>query len=902
MSWRSSRYILIAILSGAIGGSAWAQVDDRLGPVVKKLIRERKRSGRAGARSLAALHGIRLRRAGRRTLVPVIVERGEGDIDLRRIKKLRGKVDAVSRSYMRVLIPVNRIKRLSKLAGVRKVRTATPSRALGRAPRFSESVELTGAGDLQRAGIFGTGTKVAVVDLGFVGLADAIDTGKLPWNTIIVDLPGSGDDDIETGTVHGVGVSEHVVAMAPGAQLYCIKVGDSVDLQNAADFIRDNGIQIANHSVGWVIASYYDDTGPINAIINESHDEDGVFWAVSAGNSADSHWRSTAWYDPDGDDIYNYGETDELMNLAEYSYDVHVFLNWNQYGNSVTDLDLIITDKNNDVYAISEDIQNGPQQPSERVDFAWNAGRAPFKIAIRCKSGPTDNLDMSIFSFNHPLAEYPVASAAMMDPANAHGAFTVGAIDERDWFLGTPPPEPFSSQGPTTDGRQKPDIAAPDGTSSWTYGPEGSFGTSFSSPTTAGAAALVLCQQPWLNPEEIAWHLQQMAEDIGDAGWDPVYGYGKLDLLGPVGPYEADLNITKVGTPDPATPGDEIIYTITATNAGPFDATGVTVTDVLPSGVTYVSCAASQGSCGEDGGTVSAQLGYIAAGASATLTVVVEADEADTVSNTASVDAIEVDPDLSDNSATSDVEVFAEAAMSDVSSGSWQRWMDIGAQLYSSTFQSGYEYSAASVSIGYDTEGPAFTGWIDASGLKPNFAYQIKLVGDKNNITAFENIGYNGRWYFSEGAETNFTDAYYEDNKDDESVSSYIVVDYFVTDGSGNALKYFLLDSSFHVLWSPDLNGDTKLPGDDDSEVFSHDFWRTNSSAYSPTSSTTRNTEIWLEQEWINTRPAIGEVVMPDGTYNAFLQLTEESFHQGGETGGGWWETVVSTPVEFTIE
>jgi hypothetical protein len=50
--------------------------------------------------------------------------------------------------------------------------------------------------------------------------------------------------------------------MAPGAQLYCIKVDDELDLENAAAYCRDNGIRIANHSVGWVNASYLQQQRP----------------------------------------------------------------------------------------------------------------------------------------------------------------------------------------------------------------------------------------------------------------------------------------------------------------------------------------------------------------------------------------------------------------------------------------------------------------------------------------------------------------------------------------------------------------------------------------------------------------------------------------------------------------
>jgi len=117
-----------------------------------------------------------------------------------------------------------------------------------------------------------------------------------------------------------------------------------------------------------------------------------------------------------------------------------------------------------------------------------------------------------------------------MDPASAHGAFSVGAVNQASWNNTSPPIRGYSSQGPTTDGRLAPDLVAPDGTSSLTYGTTGSSGTSFSSPTTAGAAALLLDENPSRTAIDLGNLLRTQAIDIGAAGADNVFGYGKLQL------------------------------------------------------------------------------------------------------------------------------------------------------------------------------------------------------------------------------------------------------------------------------------------------------------------------------------------------------------------------------------
>jgi VWFA-related protein len=66
-------------------------------------------------------------------------------------------------------------------------------------------------------------------------------------------------------------------------------------------------------------------------------------------------------------------------------------------------------------------------------------------------------------------------------------------------------------------------------------------------------------------------------------------GGGGSDIPFIPGPTDADLSLTKaVNSPVPNV-DDDIIFTITVSNAGPASATGVIVTDQLPSGFTYVT-------------------------------------------------------------------------------------------------------------------------------------------------------------------------------------------------------------------------------------------------------------------------------------------------------------------------
>jgi uncharacterized repeat protein (TIGR01451 family) len=112
----------------------------------------------------------------------------------------------------------------------------------------------------------------------------------------------------------------------------------------------------------------------------------------------------------------------------------------------------------------------------------------------------------------------------------------------------------------------------------------------------------------------------------------------------------ADLVITKADSADPVRVRTPLTYTLTVTNQGPAPATGVTVADPLPSGVTFGSAAATQGSCSQTTGTVTCTLGNLANSASATVTITVTPTAPGTLTNSASVHGNEADPNGANDS------------------------------------------------------------------------------------------------------------------------------------------------------------------------------------------------------------------------------------------------------------
>jgi len=121
----------------------------------------------------------------------------------------------------------------------------------------------------------------------------------------------------------------------------------------------------------------------------------------------------------------------------------------------------------------------------------------------------------------------------------------------------------------------------------------------------------------------------------------------------------SDLKVTKTVAPNPVTAGAQAVFTIQVDNLGPSDAGPVTVTDVLPAGLTHVS---NTGSCNTASlPTITCNVGTVAAGGftSVQITVQVAVGAAGMIPNTATVSSPSVDPVPGNNSSTAIVNVTA---------------------------------------------------------------------------------------------------------------------------------------------------------------------------------------------------------------------------------------------------
>ena len=467
--------------------------------------------------------------------ITVVLEPRDGQlsesIDFGALSNLGVSIVAQSRHLVAVSSPISALERLTHVAGVQFVRLPIKPRPLV----VSEGVARVKASVYSRRGFTGRGVKVGVIDIGFVGVPSLQNRGELP-QVFSRDFTGGGIFErgslSESAMVHGSACAEIVHDIAPDAEIHLYKVADMVSLENAKDAAIQEGLDIVTVSLGWDFArGFGDGTGRACEIVDDAF-QNNVLWVNAAGNEA-KRKISAQLSDPDGDGYHNFEGDDEIVSLKNVRVgdEVKAVLTWNEWPLTSHDYDLLLV-------KIATD---GSTEIIERADTKQSYS-PPFELLAYTIREPgnyglavwrAEDAKVTLFKLISPSHDLdgPISIAgSLSSPGDARGALTVGALGHRNYTTG--PIESYSSQGPTFDRRIKPDLVAPTGVSTVSYGPPGYYGTSAAAPHVAGAAALVKSSDPvHYNARRLKDALMRSAVDMGDRGPDNVYGAGRLELL-----------------------------------------------------------------------------------------------------------------------------------------------------------------------------------------------------------------------------------------------------------------------------------------------------------------------------------------------------------------------------------
>ncbi len=378
------------------------------------------------------------------------------------------------------------------------------------------------------------GVHVCVMDIGFENHQQLVGS-ELPDDFTVQTVRNDGRTD---DGYHGTGCAEIVHDVAPDARITGLATLYVSDIFPAANWILNNDVDVVSASIG----HYYspgDGTGYEDEMAKEMKKQ-GIVYVTSAGNEGNDHWSGT-FNDPDGDGWHNFAGQDEMLTFYVPAFStVNNLLRWDDWGvwNSDTmqwagasqDYDLYLYYRNPNTGkwiqlsdASSFNRQPGYRFPIEEAGGYYYGSATYWGVSIRAHKA-SRKVRFDLFVFTHGAMEYSNPAGSIGIPGDSTNIIAVGACDALTDEL-----HDYSSQGPTLDGRIKPDVCAPAGvsTSDLTFGSRGFYGTSAACPHMAGLFALFKSRTPF-SPDQIVSTIYARVLDLGAAGLDNLFGRGRI--------------------------------------------------------------------------------------------------------------------------------------------------------------------------------------------------------------------------------------------------------------------------------------------------------------------------------------------------------------------------------------
>ena len=536
--------------------SAFEARSEKIDPLLLQLSDQVSTRGMSALRAAAAAH--RVDASDGLVSVKLFAEDGRAADDLvRRVEDEGGIVGAAFENVVFARVPVDAVeafgddRALYYMTAQALFAASPPAGGEAAAGGPEDGLRAINVERLHRAGLTGENVKVGIIDFGFQGYAALQRDGILPRPAAQRAFNDSGR--MENGNVHGTGCAEIIHAMAPDAHLYLAAIdGNEGQILQAMRWLADEqDVDIISFSGGGHDGPH-DGTAVLDRMVDDVVARTGVLWVNAAGNEAAKHWSGQA-SDRDGDGVVELGGRWPGVAFRAAGQRVQVLVNWDDWGSgagpaATQDIDAFLFERDprsgdlTGPVAQSTRPQRGRGSPTELVEHCCARPGQQFVLMLRAVrlSRP---VTLHVYNMAPQSDMHPVAKPGSIGiPATAESAVAVGAVHVVEGRL-----EEFSSQGPTDDGRVKPEVSAPDNTASRAY--RSRFpGTSAACPYVSGFAALLKQLHPSADREDLTRRLLRHVRPMGGRTPNNEYGAGHIDasgvdMAGPARPSPYDLKL-----------------------------------------------------------------------------------------------------------------------------------------------------------------------------------------------------------------------------------------------------------------------------------------------------------------------------------------------------------------------